>query len=370
MDLTLSDEQRMLAEVARSFVERSCSIETVRELEADPVGFRPELWQAMAALGWAGLVVPEGQGGAGRGMLDLVVLCEQLGRGGVATPLLTSTTLATLPLLWAGSAEQQRRWLPALAAGTAIGTLAVLEPGMHDEWDDLRLGGVGPLRGTKVLVPWAGVADLMVVATADGLRLIEAQRGGIRCERHQALGADPLYTVTLDGADAEPLDGPEPPGAALPRALDHAAVATLGYAVGAASRALDMSVQYAAERHQFGRPIGSFQAVAHRCVDIRADLDACRLLAQQAAWALDRGGSAELEVAAAKAYANEAMRRIFMHAHQVHGAIGFSLECDLQLFTRRAKAFELSYGSTARARQRLATAMGLDGPDERSWHAG
>jgi alkylation response protein AidB-like acyl-CoA dehydrogenase len=119
-------------------------------------------------------------------------------------------------------------------------------------------------------------------------------------------------------------------------------VASLAYAVGAAERALELSVEHAKTRVQFGRPIGSFQAVAHRCADMRSDLDAVRYLVYQAAWCLDARGSAELEVGAAKAYGNEALRRVFMHAHQVHGAIGFSIEHDLQLFTRRVKAIEVA----------------------------
>ncbi|MEJ7582619.1 MAG: acyl-CoA dehydrogenase [Acidimicrobiales bacterium] len=143
------------------------------------------------------------------------------------------------------------------------------------------------------------------------------------------------------------------------RVLDWAAVVQLAYVVGAAERALEMTVRHACDRHQFGRPIGSFQAVAHRCVDMRTDLDACRYLAYRAAWALDQHWAADLEVAAAKAYSNGALRRIFGHAHQVHGAIGFSTEHDLHLFTRFAKAFELSYGSTDRHLDRVASAMGL-----------
>ena len=118
-------------------------------------------------------------------------------------------------------------------------------------------------------------------------------------------------------------------------------------------------MQHARDRHQFGRPIGAFQAVAHRCADMRSEVDACRALALRAAWALDRGDDDELAVAAALAYANDALRRVAMHAHQVHGAIGFSTEHDLHLFTRRIKAFELTYGSTARHQERLATAIGL-----------
>ena len=178
---------------------------------------------------------------------------------------------------------------------------------------------------------------------------------------HVSTWDDPelVARTILDGARGEPLGAPGAASAALVRALDRGAVATLAYMVGAAERALEMTVDHARTRVQFGRPIGSFQAVAHRCVDMRTDLDALRHLVWQAAWSLEAGREAPLAVSAAIAYGSEALRRLFMHAHQVHGAIGFSTEHDLHLFTRRAKAAELQWGSPARHHERVARAMGL-----------
>jgi alkylation response protein AidB-like acyl-CoA dehydrogenase len=359
MDLSLADEQQLLVESARAFVARECPRERVRAVEAGDDGHDPELWRAMAGLGWPGLVVPEEHGGAGRGMTDLALVCEELGRGAVPSPLVVCATLAALPLVWAGSAEQRRRWLPALARGEVIATLALLEPGMCDEWAPAGMRDDGRLTGTKVLVPWGAVAGLLVVATAGGLRLVEPGAAAVRVTPHDALGGDPLAAVALDGAPAEPLGDVGGGRGVLDRALDHAAIAQLAYTVGVAEAMLDLAARHARDRRQFGRPIGAFQAVAHRCADMRADVDACRYLAYQAAWALESGGPADAAVAAAKSYSNEAVRRVAMHAHQVHGAIGFSTEHDLHLFTRKAKAFELSYGGTAHHRERLATAMGL-----------
>lgn len=361
MDLLPTDEQQMLASAARAFVERTCPSTRVRAIAADPLGLDRDLWMAMASLGWAGLLVDEAHDGSGAGMVELALLCEALGRGPVPSPLIVTTTLAALPIAWAGTEDQRARWLPALASGDAIGTLALVEPGGHDEWDEPRLAGGGQLEGTKLLVPWAGVADVVLVTTADGVQLVEPRRGAVTTSRHDDLGADPLFAIELHGASAEPLGIGDRAAHAeiVRRALDHAAVAQLAFTVGAAERALEMTVEHAGTRHQFGRPIGSFQAVAHRCVDMRTDLDACRYLAYRAAWALDQGGPADLEVAAAKAYGDDALRRIFANAHQVHGAIGFSTEHDLHLFTRRAKSFELTYGTTTRHLDRVADAMGL-----------
>jgi alkylation response protein AidB-like acyl-CoA dehydrogenase len=358
VDLTLSDEQQMLAASGRDFVLRSCPVARVRDVVQDPAGFDGDLWDEMCALGWPALAVPEAHGGSGAGILELAVLCEALGRGPVPSPLVTSTTLAALPIAWLGTDAQRARWLPALASGAAVGTMATLEPGHRDEWSRSQLLGGLTLRGQKVAVPWAGVASVVLVRAADGLYLVEPDPAAVAVERHRDLGIEPLFAVEFRDAVAERLGG-EHVDDALGRALDCAAVAQLAYAVGAAERTLEMTVAYAADRMQFGRAIGSFQAVAHRCVDMRTDLDACRYLMYRAAWALDRNAASELEVASAEAYGTEALRRLFMHAHQVHGAIGFSTEHDLHLYTRAAKASELMYGSAARHLETVATAMGL-----------
>jgi len=356
IDLTLDDEQRMLTESVRAFVQRDCPPTRVRAMEGE---HDAALWQTIATAGWTGIALPEAADGAGRGLLHLAVVCEELGRGAVSSPLISSVITAASPIAWAGTDDQRRRWLPALARGDRVGTLAHFEPGMHHASDAVRLPGSLPLHGTKVLVPWAPVADLLVVTTTEGLRVIDTmQRDEVRVRPHAGLGVEPLGAVELDGAAAEPL-GNSHDTAVVARALDHAAVASLAYAVGVMEAMLTLSVEHARDRHQFGRPIASFQAVAHRCVDMRTDIDACRYLAYQAAWALERGDQSDAEVTAALSYGLDAVRRVAMHAHQVHGAIGFSTEHDLHLYTRRAKAFELVHGPAARYRERLASAMGL-----------
>ena len=357
MNLTFSDEQQMLVTTARAFVDRSCPPEVARALDAG--ASEPQLWPAIADAGWPGLVVSEEHGGASAGMIELAVVCEQLGRGPVPSPLIATTVLAALPISWMGTDEQRGRWLPDFARGARVGTLALIEPGMHDEWGGVRMRPAPALVGKKILVPWALAANLMIVATCDGWRVLEPGPPCVHLREHNGLGGDPLFAVTFDRADSEPLGRPEDAPATFDRMMDHLVVARLAFAVGAAERALELSVQHAQDRHQFGQAIGSFQAVAHRCTDMRTDIDACRLLAYQAAWSLDRGDGATIAVTAAKAYANEAMRRVFRNAHQVHGALGFSTEHDLHLFTRRGKEFELTAGSTALHRERLARAIGL-----------
>jgi alkylation response protein AidB-like acyl-CoA dehydrogenase len=306
----------------------------------------------MAALGWPGMLLP----GAGFDLVDAALLLEEMGRVLLPSPFLASAVIAA-PLLLA--VDEHARWLPALARGEAIATLALAEPGWQDEWGALTtaLRPDGTLAGTKRFVPFAPDADLvLVVAEGPALGVVE---GGVPGTRQPTLSGAPVYEVRLDGVRAVGVGASEAVARHLERARGRAAVATLAYLVGAAERALEMTVEHAKTRVQFGRPIGGFQAVAHRCADMRTDVDALRWLVYQAAWAMDDGRDWVLAVSAAKAYGNDALRRVFMHAHQVHGAIGFSTECDLQLFTRRAKAGELEWGGSALHRERVARAMGL-----------
>src|SRR5919197_1643849 len=354
MDLTLAREQAMLVESARRFLARACPLAEVRALERDPRGFRPALWREIAGLGWTGLELPAADGGSGLGFLETALVAEEMGRVLLPSPFIPTVVMAA-PLL----AGVERPWLARIAAGEGVATLALAEPGWRDLWGTPALAG-GRLTGRKLFVPFAPDADLILVATA-GPSLVAVERGaaGVTCMRLATLGGDPVYEVVFDGVRGEPLGPPGGAGPVLACALDRGAVATLAYLVGAAERALEMTVEHAKTRVQFGQPIGAFQAVAHRCVDMRSDVDALRYLVHQAAWTLAEVRDPSLAVGAALAYGLEALRRIFMHAHQVHGAIGFSTEHDLHLFTRRAKAAELQWGAPARHHERVAVAMGL-----------
>jgi alkylation response protein AidB-like acyl-CoA dehydrogenase len=405
MDLSLTSEQRLLVREARAFLADACAIGHVRTMERDARGFSRDLLREMGRLGWLGVAVPEDVGGSGQTLLEAVLLLEEMGRVLLPSPYLETAVVAAPLVLALGTDEQRRRWLPPLAAGEAVATLALVEPGWRDETGEIAVaatrapGGAFRIRGTKTLVPFAADADLTLVAVRTGegrgaaggdarsadTSIVTVERGapGVRFRRRTTLGGEPRYDIdfTDTSVPAEAfLGGPKAPGAgaagateggaaaagvveaAVAAACAHAAVGSLAYMVGAAERVLELTVDHAKTRVQFGRPIGSFQAVAHRCADMRSDIDALRLLVYQAAWALARSQSADgasLEVSAAKAYGNEALRRIFMHAHQVFGAIGFSTEHDLHLFTRQAKAAELQWGSASTHRERVAAAMGL-----------
>jgi alkylation response protein AidB-like acyl-CoA dehydrogenase len=362
MNLTLTPEQEMLVRTARRVLARSCTPADVRALERDPRGFDPARWRELAALGWLGMELPAAYGGDGLGFLEVVLLLEEMGRVLLPTPFLASVVVAAPLILALGGEAERRRWCTAIAAGECVATLALAEPGWRDLSGSpaLRAEGGGRFTGTKTFVPFASEADLLLVAV-EGPSLVVVERGapGLECERLVTLGGDPLHEVRFAGVRTAPLGAHGAAAPALARALDRGAVGTLAFMAGAAKRVLEMTVEHARTRVQFGRPIGSFQAVAHRCVDMRSDIDALRYLVYQAAWALAAGGDAALAVAAAQAYGGPALRRVFMHTHQVHGAIGFSTEHHLHLFTRRAKAAELVWGGGAAHHERVAGAMGL-----------
>ena len=392
MDLTLTPEQRLLVREAREFLAGACPIDHVRAMERDARGFSRDLLGEMGHLGWLGVALPEELGGSGQTFLEAALLLEEMGRVLLPSPYLETAVVVAPLLLALGSDDQRRRWLPPLAAGEVVATLALVEPGWREESGEIAVAarpvpeGVR-IEGTKRLVPFAADADLVLVAArlGDGrsaggtggadtsIVVVEAGAPGVRCTRRMTLGGDPRYDVQfsdtpvpaealMGGVSAAGSVGGAATGAAIVAASARAAVGSLAYMIGAAERVLELTVEHAKTREQFGRPIGSFQAIAHRCVDMRSDIDALRLLVYQAAWALARNPPATLatlEVSVAKAYGNEALRRIFMHAHQVFGAIGFSTEHDLHLFTRRAKAAELQWGSASTHRERVAAAMGL-----------
>jgi alkylation response protein AidB-like acyl-CoA dehydrogenase len=365
MDLTLDDDQQLLAESARQLFERSYTTESARAAEAAPDGFSSDLWKQACELGWPGIALPEESGGAGYGPLELAVLAEELGRGAATLPLLSSYS-ATLPLLWAGGDALRARWLESLAAGDAIAALALVDP-RHEQLQVTTADG-WTISGTKVAVPFGVAADVLVVRVgldgegAPSLVAVATDAPGVERARHDTFAPTPYASVTFTDV-AVGRDDVVGDAAVLERALAHQTIVDTAYAVGLAGGALALAVDHASNREQFGRPIGVNQAVSHQCVDMRVEIDAMRVLALQAAWRLDRydadPAGAERAVALANAYARDVLPGIFARAHQVHGAIGFTMEYDLQLFTRRAKAYELTGGGAAHHLEQVARAIGL-----------
>jgi alkylation response protein AidB-like acyl-CoA dehydrogenase len=375
MNFGFTDEQELLRAEVRKFLDQSCPMDAVRELMETERGYSPDTWKQLAELGWLGLTIPEAHGGAGLGFVDLVVLLEETGRSLFPSPLLT-TTLAARALAEAGSPEQQARFLPGLADGTRIGTLALLEASDRLSPEGIGLEGAPDadgfrLSGEKLYVPDAGNADLFLVAFRTGsapdaisLAVVEADASGVEA-RHSSgmdltkrLGRLRLDDVRI-GAGA--LLGQ--PGAAWPtlaRALDQGACAVTAEAVGAAQALLELTVGYAQQREQFGQPIGRFQGVKHPLADMFVDIESFRSLAYFAAWALDESPEqAPLAVSRAKAYASETFPKLGIDCVQLHGGIGYTWEYDAQLYLKRAKWMRPIYGDAGFHYERIAQLGGL-----------
>jgi alkylation response protein AidB-like acyl-CoA dehydrogenase len=355
MNFDFTDDQQAIRRTAREFLAARYRFELVRELAEDGLGFTEEQWRAVAELGWPGLVVAEEHGGLGLGAVELVVIEEELGYALAPMPL-HSTVAAELLLGAAGSEQQRSRWLPPLAAGEARGTLAIWDEGAG--WDpeasELRAGEDGTLSGRKIAVPDAAAADVVIVGGADGAHwLVETSAPGVAIEPEQLLDTTrKLYRVSFSQTPAEPLPGEDRD--AVARAYGAACAALAAENVGIAQRTMEMAVEYAKDRKQFDRPIGSYQAISHRCAQMLLELEGARSLTYGAAWALDHDHDSAVRAASmAKAYAGDAGYRVAASALQVHGGIGFTWEHDLHFFLKRAKANAHAFGDGRWHRERV-----------------
>ncbi len=360
IDLEFAEQQLLLQQTARQFFAVQCPIARVRSLEESDAGYAPDLWKSMAGLHWVGLRYPEKLGGAAGGILDQYVLYVELGRSLVPTPHLASSVIAGETLLGAASEAQKQRLIPEMSSGDLIVAPALTEPDGAYGARAIQLaatadaGGGYRLDGVKVLVPYAHVAGQLLVAARTGsgpdgvtLFLVEPGAAGVGIEKLDNIAGHPLFAVTFDGVAVGngAIVGPVGGGwAALAPALDRASVLQCAEIVGAGEAVLDIAVDYAKEREQFGQPIGRFQAVQNLCTDIAIDLHLTSLLARQAAWRLDAGLAHAREVALAKAQAGEAAQHMVRQAHEVLAGHGFMAETDLQLYTRRAKHWEFNLG--------------------------
>ncbi len=363
MDFGLSEEQLQLKDSARQLLAGECPTTAVRKAMASDAGTLPELYSEIAKLGWTGLIVPEKFGGAGLGTLDMVVLLEEQGYAAMPGPFLFSSAMATDALVRGGSEELRDQWLRPLAQGTAVGTIAITEAAGGTACRDFAMvakrdGANFRLSGAKALVPYASLADFMVVAArAEGggaaLALVETKAQGVGVKALKNLDLTRRVSeVEFDNVVATPIGG----GAELyHRLLDVGAVAIAADSLGGMQRALDMAVDYSKVREQFGKPIGSFQALKHAAAEIVADLEPARSLAWYAAYTLDAiPAEAPRAAAMAKARLCEVYSRGTDRAVLMHGGIGFTWEHDIHLWFKRARFNESFLGSPAYYRERVA----------------
>ncbi|WP_033292204.1 acyl-CoA dehydrogenase family protein [Amycolatopsis jejuensis] len=356
----MSDEIDELRRTVRRFLDERSDEREVRRLMADPVGYDPAVWRQMTEqLGLAGLAIAEEHGGSGAGFDVLAVVFEEHGRLLTPSPLFASVALAATALQQSGDKAAMAEYLPGIAGGESIATLAFSE---SDAGRDTRARS-GKLTGRKRYVADAHVADLILVTAQDdeGLSLFAVEREAPGLTVTAELTMDQTRKLaTVDLADTPARLIGTPGAAPLHRTLLTAGVALAAEQTGGAQRVLDMAVDYAKTRVQFGRPIGSFQAVKHKLADMLVDVETCRAAAEAAAVAIATD-AADLELAAsvAKAYCSDAYYRTAAEALQIFGGIGFTWEHSVQLYFKRAKSSQLLLGSPGYHRDLVGQALGI-----------
>ncbi len=377
MDLSYSEEQEMLWKSARDFLANRCPKTLVREMEEEEKGYVAELWKEMADLGWVGLPFPEQYGGGGFSFLDLVVLLEEMGRACLPGPFVSTVVLGGMPVAKWGTEEQKKEILPKLCGGELIMTMALTEPSARYEAKAVQVKATAEgdgyvISGTKLFVNDANVADKMIVVARtaekadaeEGITLfvVDAKSAGISMQLLSTMAGDKQCEVTFDRVKVSKADvlGEVDKGWGLVKeVMGWAALAKCAEMMGGAQQVLEMTIDYAKERVQFDRPIGSFQIIQHYLADMSIDVDSSRVSLHKAAWMLSEGIGCTKEISVIKGWLSEAYRRVAAQSHQIHGAIGFTKDHDLELYFRRAKAGELYFGDADYHREIVAQELGL-----------
>lgn len=373
LDFGFSEEQEMLRDAAKRFLADNCPTTFVRKMMADSTAHDKEFWKKLVELGWPGLLIPEQFGGQGGSFLDMTVVAEEAGKVLVPGPFFTSALVAAPLLIEGGSDAQKKEILPRMANGEFIGTLALAEASGRFDAEGIQLkasksGSDYTLSGEKFFVPDAHVANGMCVAVRTGgsgdkgitLLVVPTNAAGVTVTQLKTVDMTRrLCHVKFDNVKAGGVLGKEGEGwPILRRVLDIATAALSVEMVGTAQKALDMSVEYAKTRVQFGKPIGSFQAVKHKCVDMMVAVENARSLSYYACWTVDeRAAEAATAVPMAKAYASDMAKNVTSEAIQVHGGIGFTWEHDMHLYHRRALAGEANFGNAPIHRETVARAL-------------
>jgi alkylation response protein AidB-like acyl-CoA dehydrogenase len=375
MDFGFSEEQELLRSEVRKFLDQNASMEEVRRIVETPLGYDKQLWARMAELGWVGLTVPEEHGGAGLDLVTLLVVLEETGRSLFPSPLI-STVLAATAIERLGSSEQQQRWLPGLAEGSQVGAFALVEETDNLDPEGITLEGEPEdpgviLNGSKLFVPDAGQADLFVVAFRSGsgaedvsLAVVEKGASGVQVDDYPVMDLTKRTgKLGLEGVRVGPGEILGETGRAWPEIghlVNCGATLVAAEMIGAAEAAVDITVKFANERVQFDSPIGRFQAVKQPLAEMYVDVESFKSLTYYAAWALEEGAEdGALAASRAKAYASEAFARIGIDGVQLHGAVGFTWEYDIQMYLKRSKWARPMFGDSDYHYERIARLGGL-----------
>ena len=374
MDLGLNEAQQMLKNSAQEFLEAECPDTYVREMEEDENGYTSEMWQKLAEQGWLGLIIPEKYGGVELEFQDLAILLDEMGRYMLPGPYFSNVVLGGMSIMDSGTEEQKQEYLPRLAEGQIIVTLALNEPSGRWDAEGIQLsatenGDDYTLNGTKLFVPNAHVSDYIVVAARTGsgendisLFIVSSQTNGVNQTLLKTIASDRQSEVSFDNVSvsSSSLLGEKNQGwKTIEKVLKWGAIGKCAEMSGGGQSVLDMTVEYAKQRTQFGRPIGTFQAIQHHCANMATDVEGAKFITYQAAWMLSEGLPADREVAMAKAWVSDSYKRVCALGHQSHGAIGFTKEHNMQLYSRRAKAAELAFGDSDLHLDKVAEIIGL-----------
>jgi alkylation response protein AidB-like acyl-CoA dehydrogenase len=369
VDLDFTEEQQMLAELARGLCDQYCPVESVRAAENDGAGYSAELWSQLGEAGLVGLLLPEDLGGGAQTPLEGAILYEELGRALAPTPHFVSAVLCGQLLVRAAADPVKKEWVPKLASGEALFSLAWLEPERSSEASGVGLRAVRrgegwSLSGVKRHVHHAGAAArlLVLARTGDGegdvgIFLVDPSDPACSLVQHRTLASEAQYELRLtdlqlpsDALVGEPTSG----WAHFEGVLLGSIILAAAQAVGGAQRALEITVEYAKERKQFGKPIGAFQSISHYLADAATRIAGARTLVHQAAWAASTGAPIDRLAPMSKLYACQTFRDVTAMCQQVWGGVGFTVEYDIQLYFRRAKQLQLSWWDDRQLEERIA----------------
>ena len=378
MDLRLSEEQEILKKSAREFLADKCPKKLVKEIDKDEKGYSPQMWQEIAGLGWTGLIFPETYGGGSMSFLDLAILLEEMGRACFPAPFFSTVLLGGLPILDLGTSEQKQKYLPDIASGKKILTLALVEPeGTPYEASNIQVkaaasGSGYVINGTKLFVPFAHAADYLLVAARtqnsanpeDGITIfiVDAKSPGITTTVLKTMASDKLCEVIFKDVRVarENILGQLNKGwDGLQKIIQRAALAKSCEMVGGMQAALEMTLEYVKKRVQFDALIGSFQAIQHHCVNMLVDVESSRVITYEAAWRLSKGMPYSDEAEMAKAWTSDAYSRVVATGTQAHGGVSIIEDHDMPMYFRRAKAAELAFGDGKFHRKNIARSLGF-----------
>ncbi len=379
MDFTYTQEQKMMKESARGFLAKACpNVDWYLEMDRDDKGFTPELWKGMAELGWMGIMFPEKYGGIGGSFLDLVVLMEEAGYAAVPGPFFSTVILGGLTILKGGNEAQKELFLPKITAGECFVTMALNEAGgsvydpFYIETTAKNAGNSYVINGSKLFVPDANVSNWIICAARTGgsvgdrdgisLFLVDSKTPGIKITLLKTTAGDKLCEVVFENVRVSAKDAIGELNCAaqlIEMVLQYAAVGKCAEMLGGSQKIMELTVAYAKERVQFGKPIGAYQAVQHHCANQKMAIEGSIYITYKAAWLLNNGLPAARYVASAKAWVSESYKKVTAIGHQIFGGTGYIVEHPMPIYSRRAKAAEYAYGNANYHRQLIAAELGL-----------